>query len=156
MLYKNELVALFDQYTACGGIPYVINEYMNKNKISNNTFNIYISSIIGDLRRYNFKENYFKQIIREICRTVSDPISWNNLSQNTDIKSHNTIQEYVGAMEELFVINTTYAYSIDKNRIVFNKNKKLYVQDPFIFHALSGWSNAETDYFINLKKNVLI
>jgi len=33
--------------------------------------------------------------------------------------------------------------------------KKIYVQDPFIFHALHGWSNGKKDYFQNAKANIL-
>lgn len=33
--------------------------------------------------------------------------------------------------------------------------KKVYLQDPFIFHALHGWSNNKKDYFTNSKANIL-
>ena len=113
-----------------------------------------MTAIIGDLHRYNYKENFFKQIIKEVFKTVSNPISWNSFTKNTDIKSHNTIQEYITAMEELYVTNISFRCSIH-NKKIHSFMKKIYVLDPFIFHALHGWANSKKDYFSNTKANIL-
>ena len=154
MLLKKQLDSLLESYLITGGIPSTINEYFNTDKISDRLYNVYITAMIGDLRRYNYKENNFKQIMKEIFNTLSTPISYNNFTKNTDIKSHNTIAEYITAFEELFIANISYRCSIDSNKI-HTFNKKIYIQDPFIFHALHGWSNNKSDYFKNTKANVL-
>jgi uncharacterized protein len=151
---KKELDSLLEMYLFTGGIPATINEYNEKGKISTNLFNVYINSIIGDLRRFNYKEHYVKQIIREVLITLSTPISWNNISKNTEVKTHNTVQDYITALEELYVANISYKCSIHDKKIHFAM-KKIYIQDPFIFHALDGWTNGKKDYFTNAKKNVL-
>jgi predicted AAA+ superfamily ATPase len=154
LVYKKELDILFESYLLTGGIPATINEYKKNDKISTKLFNIYLTAIIGDLHRYNYKEHFFKQIVREIFHTLSNPISWNSFTKNTDIKSHNTAQEYITAMEELYIANISYRCSIHDKRI-HTFMKKIYVLDPFIFHALHGWSNAKRDYFSNAKANLL-
>lgn len=153
-LYKKDLDSLFEIYLLTGGIPATINEFMKKGSISTGLFNIYLKAIIGDLHRFNYKELSFKQIVREIFNTLSTPISWNSFTKTTDVRSHNTVQEYMTALEELFVANVIYRRSIHDARI-HSFMKKVHILDPFIFHALHGWSNAKKDYFINAKENVL-
>ncbi|MFH1591960.1 MAG: ATP-binding protein [Candidatus Woesearchaeota archaeon] len=153
-IHKKQLDSLFEMYLLTGGIPSTINEFKKKNNISTNLFNVYLNSIIGDLNRYNYKELFFKQIIRETFNTLSNPISWNSFIKKTSIKSHNTIQDYITAMEELYIANISYRCSIHDKRI-HSFMKKIYILDPFIFHALHGWSNAKKDYFSNAKANLL-
>jgi len=152
--FKKELDSLFEIYLITGGIPATINEYMKNNEISTGLFNIYLRAIIGDLHRYNFKELFFKQIMREIYNTLSTPITWNSFTKKTDVRTHTTVQEYITAMEELFMANVTYRCTIHDGRI-HSYNKKIHILDPFIFHALHGWSNAKRAYYVNVKENVL-
>ncbi len=154
MLLKKELDALLEIYLLTGGIPSVINEYKSTNTISVKLFNVYLNAVIGELNKYNYKELYFKQILREIFVTLSCPISWNSFTKTTEIKSHNTVQDYITALEELYVANVSYRCSIHDKRI-HNFMKKAYILDPFFFHALHGWSNGKTDYFVNAKENLM-
>ena len=154
MLYKKELDSLLETYLLTGGIPSAINEFMKNHSLSPKVYNIYLTSIIGDLNKSGYKEHYFKQMIREVFNTLSNPVSWNSFTKKTDIKSHNTVQEYATALEELYIANMSMRRSIhDRRTHLFNK--KLYVLDPFIFHALHGWSNGKTDYYANSKANTL-
>jgi hypothetical protein len=153
-MHKKELNSLLETYLLTGGIPLTINEFKKDERISTNTFNIYLNAIIGDLRRYNYKEHYFKQICREIFNSMPNPVSWNNFTKHTDVRSHNTAQDYITALEELYVVNIAYRCSVHDRRI-HPFLKKIYVLDPFMFHALHGWSNAKRDYFSNSKTNIL-
>lgn len=153
-IYKKQLDSLFEIYLLTGGIPATINEFKSSNHISSRLFTVYLQAMIGDLRRYGYKEHYFKQIVREIFNSLSNPISWNSFTKNTEVKSHNTVQDYITALEELYIANICYRCSIHDRRI-HSFMKKLYIQDPFIFHALHGWANNKKDYFTNAKANIL-
>ena len=153
-IYQKRLDSLLEIYLLTGGIPSTINEYKGTDKISSRLFNVYLTAIIGDLNRYNYKEHYFKQIMREIFNTLSNPISWNSFTKNTEVRSHNTVQEYITALEELYIANISYRCSTHDKRI-HSFMKKIYIQDPFIFHALHGWANGKKDYFQNAKANIL-
>ena len=137
-----------------GGIPATINEFHDQNKITSSLYNVYLSAILGDLNRYGYKEQYFKQAIKRIFVTLSEPVSWNSFTKNTDIKSHNTVQDYITAMEELYIANILHRLSYPEIKIN-STLKKLYILDPFIFHALDGWSNNKKDYFKNSRENIL-
>jgi predicted AAA+ superfamily ATPase len=58
------------------------------------------------------------------------------------------------ALEELYIANISYRCSIGDHR-THSAYKKIYVLDPFIFHALHGWANAKKDYFANARANTL-
>ena len=146
--------SLFEIYLLTGGIPATINELKETDKISTRLFNVYINAIIGNLHRYGYKEHYFKQIVREIFNSLSNPISWNSFTKHTEVRSHNTVQDYITALEELYIANISYRCTIHDHRI-HTFSKKIYIQDPFIFHALHGWSNNKKNYFTNAKANIL-
>lgn len=153
-IYKKQLDSLFEIYLLTGGIPATINEFKSSNHISSRLFTVYLQAMVGDLHRYGYKEHYFKQIVREIFNSLSNPISWNSFTKNTEVKSHNTVQDYITALEELYIANISYRCSIH-DRKIHSFMKKIYIQDPFIFHALHGWANNKKDYFTNAKANIL-
>ena len=144
-----EINAMFDQYLLLGGFPKIINEYYNRKKIDTKYYNLYISAMLSDLIKWRYKEPYFKQLMSEIIRTFTTPITWNELKKGTDIKSNNTVQDYASAFEELYLANIVY--KLDQKRR-HSDRKKVYFLDPFLFHLLNGWINNEDDYFISSKE----
>lgn len=152
MLYKKQLDSLLEMYLITGGIPSTINEFKKTSSISKRLYNVYLQAIIGDLNRYNFKEKNVKQILTQLFTSLATPISWNNITKTTEIKHHETVDKYISAFEDLFISNVVYRKSLDKRAHYFYK--KVYFQDPFIFHALNGWVFNKTDYFKNTKENI--
>ncbi|MCQ1535701.1 ATP-binding protein [Methanosarcina sp. KYL-1] len=147
LVYQSELDRLFDQYLITGGIPRAINEFFSKNKIDSSIYEIYIQSLIGDLARWNIPEMPVKQVLRSISGKLTTQVSWRSITDETDIGAHVTVQKYVTALEDSFVLNVLYPLDLPKKTASFKKEKKIYFQDPFIFHALHTWASGLTDYF---------
>jgi len=139
-LYSNELSRLFEDYLITGGVAPAIDSYISEGKISTNIYETYVSVMLGDAMRWQKKEVYMAQIIRRIIESLSSQVSWKSLGKQTDLGSHHTVAEYVDVLESSFVVSCIYR--LDKNKGVpyFSKEKKIHFQDPFIFHALRGWS----------------
>ena len=155
MVHKKHLDALFEEYLLTGGIPVAINELKEKGTISKNTYAIYLKAIIGNLTKYGHKERTFKQIARASLKSLSNPVSWNGFAgEKTGIKSPKTVGAYAEALEDLYVANISYKLNLH-SRDAPSEYKKIYVLDPFVFHALHGWSNDKKNHFTNAKNNVL-
>ncbi len=152
LLHKKQLDSLLEIYLITGGIPATINEFVKTGSISRRTYDVYLQAIIGDLNRYSFKEKNVKQILTQLFTTFTTPISWNSITQASEVKHHETVDKYISAFEDLFIANVSYRKSVDKRTHYFYK--KVYFQDPFIYHALNGWVFNKPDYFKNAKSNV--
>lgn len=145
-LYSSELSRLFEDYLITGGIAPAIDSYISKGMIPSNVYETYVSVMLGDAMRWQKKEVYMAQILRRVIESLSSQVSWKSLWKQTDLGSHHTVAEYVDVLESSFVLSCIYR--LDKNKGVpyFGKAKKIHFQDPFIFHALRGWSFSLPHY----------
>ncbi len=146
------LNSLFETYLLTGGIPSVINEYMATNTLSTREYTKYVTAIIGDLNRYNFKERYVKQLLKTVFTTLATPVTWNSFTKVSDIGSHHTVSDYMTAFEDTFLAGISYRCDVQKK--THHYSKKIYILDPFMFHALHGWVHNKADYFVNAKANI--
>lgn len=139
MFYSNELEILLDEYLVTGGIPQAANEYISTRKISENTYETFVSFLIRDISRWGANENYARQIVRRIIETLCSRVSWNSLKENTEVSDHKTVESYVNILKDSFIVSYIYQLNIDKDSPFYQKEKKIYFQDPFIFHACRSW-----------------
>lgn len=139
-LYSSELSRLFEDYLITGGIAPAIDSYVSKGSISSNIYETYVSVMLGDAMRWQKKEVYMAQVLRRIIESLSSQVSWQALYKQTSLGSHHTVAEYVDVLESSFVVSCIYRLDKSKGVPHFGKEKKIHFQDPFIFHALRGWS----------------
>jgi uncharacterized protein len=148
---RKELDAHLDDYLMTGGFPSAVNQYHTNRKIDESLYNVYLTSIIGDLQKYRMNDEYLKQVSKAILNVYTTRISWNALTEHTGIGSRNTVEEYVRTLEELFVGGVVYRWRMEKGRMDPKSNKKVYIHDPFLFHTLRAWSHTIGPYFQTAK-----
>jgi len=138
-VYSDELKSLFQDYLITGGIALSTHEYITTGKIPESVYATYVDIITGDMVRWGKKDYYLKQLLGAIFETITTPVSWSGLWKKTDMGSHHTADEYVNILKDIFAVS--YFYRLDKSseKARYGDNKKIYLQDPFIFHALRGW-----------------
>jgi len=138
-LFTKELDLLLDQYMLTGGIAQAIHQYVSKRKIAEDTYNMFVGLMVRDICRWKHDENYARQILRRIFETISSHISWNQLREGTDVRDSKTAESYVNILKDSFVVTYYYQLNVEKASPDYTSNKKIYFQDPFIFHACRGW-----------------
>src|SRR5665648_76990 len=146
-IHQADLDRLLEQYLITGGIPKSINEFYTQNSINNSTYEIYIRSLLGDLAKWQVQEASTKKILRSVVNKLTTTISWQSIVKDSDLGSHNTVAKYIENLENSFVLDTLYQLDLAKKTIDSKKGKKVYFQDPFIFHSLRAWVSGQTDYF---------
>lgn len=134
---SKEIFNLFNEYIRTGGFPIAINE------IDATTYETYIRWIIGDLTKWNKKELFSKQILMRILETYTNTTNWSTIKSKTDIESHSTAADYVISFEEMFLVNFIYLYNESKKKGLFQKVKKIYTTDPFIYAVVKKWTFDE-------------
>lgn len=141
----NKLKILFEKYFTTGGIPLVINEYEINKEIPNYIYDLYYSWIIGDILKEGKTEQTLKEIFKSILVCYTTPVSWDSLAKRSSVKSHITISSYIELLSNLFVVFGCYFYDINENEVNYNKNKKIYIYDPFILKVLSNKLNISVE-----------
>lgn len=140
MIYSNELEILLEEYLVTGGIAQAINEYISTCRISENTYETFVNFLIRDISRWGANENYARQIVRRIIETLCSRVSWNSLKEDTEVGDHKTVESYVKILKDSFIVSYIYQLNINKDSPYYQKEKKIYFQDPFIFHACRSWA----------------
>ncbi len=142
---SEKLRIFFEKFLITGGIPLVINEYEMNREIPNFIFDLYYSWIIGDILKEGKNEQTLKELMRSILVCYSTPVSWDSLAKRSSIKSHVTIASYIEVLSNIFVVLDCYFYNIHEKKVNFNKNKKIYLYDPFILRVFSERLNIYVD-----------
>lgn len=136
-IFDSEIAILFKQYLITGGFPLVINEFFSNKKIPDYVYELYLRWVIGDIVKWGKQERILTQLLSSVISKQSSAISWDSLAKESEIKSHKTVSSYVECLENMFVLLTLYFLDPNKKMPDFNKNKKLYFFDPFIYHVFN-------------------
>ncbi|MFO8052316.1 MAG: ATP-binding protein [Thermoplasmatota archaeon] len=146
-LFQDDLDRRFNDYIITGGFPRPISSFKGDGRINDDIYGIYTRSLMGDLTRNGLSDTIAKQVLRSIIERMTTRISNNSIAKENEIGSHNTISKYVEALERSFTLNGFYQIDRSKGRIKARSEKKIYLSDPFIYHAMRGWSGGLTNLF---------
>jgi predicted AAA+ superfamily ATPase len=138
-VFVKDLDFMLDQYMITGGIAVAINQYVSTRRIADGTYNDYVGLVVRDIIRWKFYEHYARQVLRRIFEVNCSQVSWNDLKNGTDIRDMKTAESYAQILKDSFVINYHYQLDVEKCSADYASGKKIYLQDPFIFHAIRGW-----------------
>ncbi|MBI2449228.1 ATP-binding protein [Candidatus Pacearchaeota archaeon] len=147
-IFDSDLKILFKHYLITGGFPLVINEYFANKKIPEYVYELYFRWVVGDIVKWGKQEKILIQLMSSIINKQSTPVSWDSLAKDAEIKSHKTVSVYVEDLENMFVLLTLYYLELNKKIPDYNKNKKIYFFDPFIYHVFNKKINFK-EYEIN-------
>ena len=133
-----ELDKLLEEYLITGGIMIAVNDYLKNSKISASIYELYLKQLAGDIGRLNREEKTAKLILLSMMKRMSTPISWDGIRKENGIANSQTIFQYANLLSDLFIINIFYKINLDNQHKKLS-DKKIYIQNPFIFHALYNW-----------------
>jgi predicted AAA+ superfamily ATPase len=74
-----------------------------------------------------------------LYKTYGSQVTWNAFSKHTSIDHPKTVQDYAETLEDMDALFIQHALIEDKLLAAPKKAKKLYLTDPFIYHALHSW-----------------
>lgn len=146
--FKRELNYLFNLYIRYGGYPFVVNDYLlkklqNEQRQPNLAINPKLSEalmrdIIGDITKLGKQETFIRQILKEISEKYGNRYSFSKLASDIET-THVTTIDYLETLEESFIVTILYSLDFNKKDIKFKGDKKIFFQDPFIFHSVKSF-----------------
>lgn len=139
-LHLKELNQLYNEYLITGGIPRAINAYVSDSAITRDIYEGHVELLLRDIRRWGGNDGLMRQIVRRLTDTMWSPVSLHNLQNETEISSHNTVTSYLDYLKDSFVLAAIYRLDQTNGSPVYRGEKKVYFEDPFIFHALRAWA----------------
>lgn len=149
-IYTKDLNRLLQQYLITGGVAQAIDQYISRDKIEQDTYDMFIGNVVRDLAKWQHREAYVRQVLRGIIESTGSRISWNALTQRTDIKDSRTVEDYAVTLEDSYIAGMFYRLGEQKGMPQYRKEKKIYIQDPFIFHACRGWIFGKNSFELSL------
>lgn len=133
-----ELLRLLKHYLIHGGYLPAIANYWQEESIQPGTVRTYIEWIMGDMLKLKKSEKHVIEILKGILTTYSSQISWHSLQKHLSIEHHQTVSDYCHTLENIHVLYILQALDENTLSAAPKKNKKIYFQDPFIYHAVSA------------------
>jgi len=150
-IFTKDLNQLLEQYLITGGVAQAAHQYISGRKIEHDTYDMFIGNLVRDLARWRHREVYARQVLRGIIESTRSRTSWNALKQLTDIADSRTVEDYAITLEDSYVAGVFYRLGEKRGMPQYRKEKKIYVQDPFIFHACRGWIFGKNSFELSLE-----
>ena len=153
--HQDLLLHRFEEFLITGGFPLAINLFYKTGHISSWVYQLYLSWIEGDIGRAGKLERNLYQIMGRILAHQATPVSWLAVGREAGIASHATVREYIEILEKMYVLQVTPFLDLSSQMPRYRKNRKIYFQDPLIFHCFSGKNNGIGDNFYFESKRLL-
>lgn len=101
-------------------------------------YEIYKDTLLSDVAKLGRSERIFRETMYGIMSHYGSTFSANAISNDTSIRSHKTVEEYVGLMRGMFAIDV--AYKRVGRKTMYRSNRKAYLSDPFLYRVMKRYS----------------
>lgn len=143
-------------YLKTGGFLKAIYEFFENSKIKEETYESYVSWILGDLSKLDKRESIFKSMTAGIVKKYTSKFSLLSFAREMEIPSHVTVSEYLELLQSLLLINNLYQVALDKKLPILRKERKCYFLDPFLYSVFTGYSFGKYgDYSSNNEDKII-
>ena len=136
--FLRELNEKLHIYLKTGGYLKPAYEHMETGRIREDTYEIFVKWILGDISRFDKKEAIFKSMVRGIIKNYTSKFSLLSFSKEMEIPSHATVLDYLDLLSGLLLVNNLYQVDLTKKLPVFRKERKSYFLDPFFYSVFQG------------------
>jgi len=153
--FIDELQSLFENYTICGGFPTSIYQQMEGTAIKEETYDIYVNWILGDLSKLDRSERIFKSIIQSVIKNYGSRFSLNSVAKETEIGSHVTVRDYLEFLEKSFLLRNYFRFDLARDRAIYRAERKVYFIDPFLYRAFQKYAIGASDLSLEKKPKVI-
>lgn len=142
--YKRELQHPFRIYLTIGGIPLVINHYLenryerSRETIEPSVAEVFVRSVLGDLVQFQRQETVAREILKAVVEEYGSRYSFSRLSRRIE-RTHVTTIDYLEFMEEPFILFVHYAYDFNRKGLKSRGDKKVFFIDPFIYYSVRSY-----------------
>jgi len=151
---KAELLVAFDDYLKNGGFPEFL-KYHDAEFLKRTYDDILFRDIIT---RFGIRETKaFRQLVNYIFSNMTKEASYNSLKNATNLRSAMSVRNYIGFLDESYLIFELLKYDRSVKKQYANP-KKIYVIDNGMRNAVSFRSSADSGrllenlVFIDLKR----
>lgn len=141
-----ELLSLLEQYAIHGGYLPAIANYWQEQIIQPGTLRTYIEWIMGDMLKFKKTEKQVFELLKGILTTYASQISWHSLLKHLSIEHHQTVSDYCHLLQDIHAIYILEALNENTLMAAPKKNKKIYFQDPFIYHAVHSFIELDRSF----------
>lgn len=146
--YGGDKRECFNDYLMYGGLPYLLNEYQNRNKVE--YLRMICDTVVGKdiIERHNLRnENLFNAIIDLLCSSIGSYVSANKIAST--LKSNNSIKVtpetvgiYIDYMCDAFLFYKAQRYDI-KGKAYLKTLNKYYICDLGIRNSKLNYRQIE-------------
>jgi predicted AAA+ superfamily ATPase len=155
--HAQQLEALFEEYLVHGGYLTAIADFIRGGRVEDATYRTYAEWLRGDILKHNRQEKYLLELLRGLLKTYATQISWGSLAKELSIDHHKTVSDYVSILEDMNAVIVQEALAEHTLSAAPKKAKKLYFEDPFIFHAVERMlGRIEPDSAPNLVETIAV
>lgn len=145
MPYLDDLNKYLRIYLVCGGYLKPTYEFFENGGVSEETYEIYVRWVLGDLSKIGKKERLFRSVINGVIRMYSSSYSLSALAKEMEIPAHSTLSEYLDVLDDLMLTNNLYFFDVSKKTIILRKQRKTYFTDPFLYSVFRGYVHGKYD-----------
>jgi predicted AAA+ superfamily ATPase len=133
----------FEQYFRIGGFPTALIEAGEEGKKPVQAIQTYRRWLMGDLLKLKKQEIYMRELLGQLAKILTTPVSLQGLAQKTQMMSYHTAQDYISVLEHCFAVKTLFAYNPETEVFQFKKEKKFYFTDPLIYWVAMDWAGMK-------------
>src|SRR3989338_5858673 len=90
-----QLNKLMSDFLITGGFPNTINEFYTLGRIENSTYETLLTWLENDIHKTKRSENTALDLMENILRTLTTPVSFTSLAKDSLLASHYAVQEYL-------------------------------------------------------------
>lgn len=155
-IFSEEIESKFRFYLKTGGYLKAVYEMLERGKISENTYEVYVKWLLGDISKLDKREYIFKSVLVGIIKNYGTKFSLHSIAKETEIKSHVTVSDYLDILQGLLLTNQLYQFDYNKKMPLFRKEKKNYFLDPFLYSVCSGYTKGRYQDYSGEKEEDLI
>lgn len=122
----------WEKYKAHGGFPKAVNQQQDASEAL-------ISGLLSETYKHRRSPRIVQEVFSSLLSKVPSALSYNSIASDLGV-SHVTVREYLEFLSDLLLIGM--APLRRDGTVVFRKEKKVFVRDPFALRTFSSWAGA--------------